>query len=555
MINDTNNLVRKLGLHFYFANRNINTITVRNTSSLQHVTSSLTHLNDFKLPSSWTAPISKLTGPQRKLIASIRQLPYRMKGAYNKSNIDTQQRKELLLLSKNDNVIITPADKGGATVLMHTKAYLTEANRQLNDASFYQPIQTPLTAYNYDCVDVILRRMLSMGQINIKQYNFLLRPPHTVKQRRFYILPKIHKPIEKWLDNNTPPGRPIVSDVGSETYHTASLISEVLSPFPSTLPSYIKNTSHFVTMISGLAYNPTHLLVTADIESLYTNMDNNRCIEVVNQFLATKYDNSLTNNIIDLLKINLFGNDFVFNNQLYLQTSGVAMGKAFAPHLANIYLHDFDRMATSGFRIHPIRYLRYIDDIFFIWPGSVLDLMEFEQYVNGLIKGIKLSFTFDHNNVNFLDTTIYYWHLEECLRTKVYFKPTDGHNLLAADSFHPKHTFGGILKSQFIRYKTICYRRSDYNEACATLITALSKIGYNVLKMRKTANYLWRNNLITNNVTKHTNTIYCSLFYNQANVALSRSITSLVDSSGLNIRISTAWKANKNIGAICRRRL
>ena len=64
------------------------------------------------------------------------------------------------------------------------------------------------------------------------------------------------------------------------------------------------------------------------------------------------------------------------------------------------------------------------------------------------------------------------------LDTKVFFKPTDSHALLHYSSFHPKHTFAGIIKSQLTRFRRICSRPEDYTSATQTIFQALRKIGY-----------------------------------------------------------------------------
>ena len=59
------------------------------------------------------------------------------------------------------------------------------------------------------------------------------------------------------------------------------------------------------------------------------------------------------------------------------------------------------------------------------------------------------------NYVDYLDTTIFKNQCDPTrLLAKVYFKPTDHHQLLHVhkQSFHPKHTFKGILKSCIITY-------------------------------------------------------------------------------------------------------
>ena len=58
------------------------------------------------------------------------------------------------------------------------------------------------------------------------------------------------------------------------------------------------------------------------------------------------------------------------------------------------------------------------------------------------------------------------------------FKPTDTHQLLNKSSFHPKHTFAGIIKSQITRYCKICSQITDFKTACTVLFNALRKRGY-----------------------------------------------------------------------------
>lgn len=64
------------------------------------------------------------------------------------------------------------------------------------------------------------------------------------------------------------------------------------------------------------------------------------------------------------------------------------------------------------------------------------------------------------------------------LDTKVHFKPTDTHELLHKKSFHPPHTFKGIIKSQIIRFDRICNNTEDFNTAINTVFTVLHKRGY-----------------------------------------------------------------------------
>ncbi|PWA28401.1 hypothetical protein CCH79_00015972, partial [Gambusia affinis] len=59
--------------------------------------------------------------------------------------------------------------------------------------------------------------------------------------------PKIHKEPEKWSKpHEIHPGRPIVSNCGSETYYTAEFIDHHLHPLSIRHQSYIKDTYDFI---------------------------------------------------------------------------------------------------------------------------------------------------------------------------------------------------------------------------------------------------------------------------------------------------------------------
>ena len=77
------------------------------------------------------------------------------------------------------------------------------------------------------------------------------------------------------------------------------------------------------------------------------------------------------------------------------------------------------------------------------------------------------------------------------LQTKVYFKPTDTHQLLHTGSFHPKHTTRGILKSQLLRFKRISSSKADYDNTCKILFKTLQNRGYTRTNLRKQQKYIW----------------------------------------------------------------
>lgn len=415
-------------------------------------------------------------------------------------NLTVQERKELERLKTNREIIIKSADKGGATVIMNTEDYIFEANRQLLDKKYYYPLSESIADINVLEIKKCLNSLKHQKFITQKQYDFLL--PKKYKERVIYFLPKIHKPPAKWtIPNKMPPGRPIVSDVGSETYNIAKYIDHFINPLAQGHTSFIKNSYEFLQKIKNKNLqleNRQFFLVTGDITSLYTNMHITRSLTKVREIFQKNPDPTRNDEILlKLLEISLRGNDFLFNNQYYLQTMGTAMGKRFAPALANIYLLDFDEAAMNGFHIHPELFFRFLDDIFFIFFGTEEELKTYETFLNTLIPDIKIELEYSRTKVNFLDLTLFIE--DQQIKHTVYHKPTDTHQLLEKSSYHPPHTFKGILKSQFIRFKRLCHNHEYYEKSCKSLIHSLKNRGYGIHAMKTLRNEIW------NSYTEKTN--------------------------------------------------
>ena len=53
-------------------------------------------------------------------------------------NLKPSERSALHSLQKRKDIVIKPADKGSAVVVMESDYYVSEAERQLNDSTFYR---------------------------------------------------------------------------------------------------------------------------------------------------------------------------------------------------------------------------------------------------------------------------------------------------------------------------------------------------------------------------------------------------------------------------------
>lgn len=219
-----------------------------------------------------------------------------------------------------------------------------------------------------------------------------------------------------------------------------------------------------------------------DVNSLYTNIPIEAGIGCVRKIFEKFPDPRRPDDeLLQLLRIHLCRNDFIFNGKYYLQIKGTAMGKRFAPSYANIFMADWEDGALSKCNLKPAQYIRYLDDIFGIWTGSEEQFSRFVETLNSHDPSIKLKMELNAQSIDFLDTTVFkgpdFWTNGK-LDVKVHFKSTDTHALLFKTSFHPKHTFRGIVKSQLLRFKRICTREEHFKLAVNMLFRALRRRRY-----------------------------------------------------------------------------
>jgi len=106
-------------------------------------------------------------------------------------NLSQAERLALRNLRRHTDVVIKPADKGGAVVVWARPLYIQEAHKQLSDRRFYDKLSAdPLQACQLK-VKSTINDMIAMCALPPSAKNLILTTPHT---SRFYLLLKIHKP-------------------------------------------------------------------------------------------------------------------------------------------------------------------------------------------------------------------------------------------------------------------------------------------------------------------------------------------------------------------------
>lgn len=480
-------LDRQIRLNFQFDNGN-NEGTVKD-DTIFHVPSNYmppkitshpeveSYLTQFR--SEWAGLIDLLIDGEKK------------RHIMHKRNLSPDEQKALIKLKTMTNLVIKPADKGGALVVMDREHYLNGGLRQLRDVQYYRPLPRTIQSETKEQVTQLVQELLTGKHINQKIYRYLL-PPDEPKLREFYGLPKVHKNEESWpVPGKEPPLRPVCPNVGTALTNLSQWVDFHIQPLAKRMlsESLVKDSYDFVSRLKQLvipADTPITLLAV-DVESLYTNIPHKEGIDAIRESYERGIGTRpLTHLLCRALNLILTKNDMVFNGKHYLQVKGVAMGTNAAPAIANIFMERVDMCVR---RCNPIGYWRFIDDLFIVWDNR-RDLQVLKDSINTCDPNLRFTYAESALSNTFLDLEIMVTdrvQAEGKLDYKVYFKPTDTHQLLHRESSHPRHTFDGIIKSQMFRYKRLSSRTADFENSCRVLFKVLQTRGYqrdNLLKIK-----------------------------------------------------------------------
>ena len=420
--------------------------------------------------STWTPPSDQSKALDLYIKSTENQIQNIRQTPLNKSNLSKEEWRALFQLKKRQDIVIKPADKGGAVVVWDKRLYIEEASKQLNNATFYNPRTNDPIICNNEIVKETIEELIDCGQLpssakNLRIYDSDLGKPC------LYLLPKIHK-----LGN---PGRPIVSACSCPTELISDFLDTVFQPIVANLPSFIKDTSHMLKSLDSLVLpNEDHLLFTMDVSSLYTSIPHADGLSAISFFLNKKANLKIpASAILRLTELVLNLNSFEFNGQFFDQISGVAMGTKMGPSYACIFMGHLEHLWSENYKgISPEYYRRYIDDCIGITKMNMQQLQSFIDFVGNFHSSIKFTSTIHRSAVNFLDIQIKL--KENKISTSIFYKSTDSHSFLMYSSSHPESCKSSIPFSQLLRLKRLCSDEADFLEKSNEMLDFFRRRSY-----------------------------------------------------------------------------
>lgn len=432
----------------------------------------------FKPKSSWVPPKSSPIVEQylERVHKEISMMP----AVYSYNNLNSEERKALKELATDNSLIIKNADKGSGIVVEDRDNYIKDGLDHLADTSIYEQIDTDPTLQLSVAINKYVEQMYNKGIIDdiTKDYLIMKFTCYTPRTQQLYFLKKIHK--------NPIAVRPIVSGCSGPTEKISQFIDMHLQPHVPLIQSYVKDSGDLIKTLENLNLPKNCTLATIDVKALYLNIPHEEGIKSVLDRLYYKNLNANDvqippNTMSDLLKIVLTKNYFQFNESMYHQIQGTAMGTKMAPAYANIFMAELEEQLLDSYTTKPILWKRYIDDILCIWPGPPEDLANFIRYLNEAHPTIKFTHECSKKSVDFLDITIYKgerFNTSNVLDVKPFFKKTNKFQYLEFTSAHPKQTFKSLIKGELTRLLRACSDEYEYTKIIEKMYRAFRDRGY-----------------------------------------------------------------------------
>ena len=400
--------------------------------------------------------------------------------------------KLVKFLKNHDDYIVVEADKNLGGCLLSRDDYITRAFMDhLGNEHVYKRI-SQFEAYDRQIKLANKLKSLLMEWDDNKLISqaeswFLLESIERYQEKptRFRLTIKVHK--EPWTT------RPIVCCAGTMLNSFSRWIDYWLQRLRPLIPTFLKNSEQLIGDLNDLGeLPPGALLFKADAQSMYTNIDTEHALLVINQWLDDLSDQlklPLGFPLLPLkqaLEIVMRNNVFEFGDTRYLQLMGTAMGTSSACMYATIYfaIHEMKTLLPT-FSRNLIFLRRYIDDLIAIWVVND-PTITWDNFCSNLNSFGKLRWDIDKpsSSVDYLDLTITIHNRR--IVTRTYQKEMNLYQYLPPHSSHPPSALKGMVYSLMRTYFKQNTRRQDYISTVTSMFHHLLARGWNKLSLKET---------------------------------------------------------------------
>jgi hypothetical protein len=433
-------------------------------------------------------------------------------------------------LMTDANITIKPADKNLGMVLVDTNWYNAELHRMLSDTVTYHPLSNRLPDH--------MKKRTSAPTTARSIATFFIRTPAPVTntttslatsaeatirlQKDLYAqltaLTKRHTPaleawhsvhcaqVIKYLNRAVTPttctvpgiyllvkvhkasglcGRPIVPSTRWVTTPASQVVDHLLQEIVAKagIEHIVKDTKSFVVELEHTILSARDgVFLTADIGSLYTNIDTKLGLRLVQEFLIEQHAAPMhVSLIMDLLTFVMDNSYLSFQDRVYHQVDGTAMGTSCAPIYANIIVYMLERPVIQTLRSAHLLHLyrRFLDDVLAYVDRSAVDELKFR--LNSLHPKLKFDFISHSSEAAFLDLRIHKGERFEAsgiFDLAVHQKKMNLYLYIPYNSFHTDAMKRGFIQTELMRYIRNSSNVKDYSRLKQVFYERLRARGY-----------------------------------------------------------------------------
>ena len=221
---------------------------------------------------------------------------------------------------------------------MERGKYTVKCLNMLNSNLFKKLDQDPTKA-----VENKIKRALRKIKYKLSKQDYIKLYPTGSAPGEFYCTVKKHKMLINGTIEDLPL-HPIVSNIGTASYHLAKHLAKILSPLSKSEDS-VDSTTDFIKCVRKMKIPAQHKVISFDGKALLTNVPLDYTINLI---IKRIYGNHKINTNIsrkemkDLLILCTKNVHFSLGGQIYIQCDGVAVGSPIGPVLAGSFMVELE---------------------------------------------------------------------------------------------------------------------------------------------------------------------------------------------------------------------
>jgi hypothetical protein len=436
---------------------------------------------DVSLPRLIPAVEQILRNTSNKYLNVLKKIE-RMRLHSNLTPTEWQTMKHL----KSRNLILDSSDKGGEFCVVNKEMYHRAMLAELVETGKYRRIAKIDIKRVEDRMNSVWKDLCKKYKVDNRISQHYLSHNSNFASVRGLI--KTHKITEH--ENDSFKIRLVINTMGTPGYRLSWFIQK--SIFPS-MKELVTNTSSKQIMNEIRSINRDTLIsnkypFSLDVVEMFHSVPRNEAIQILVDILTEKNFSLLNippNELGTLIDVILRSNQFMYENQLFIQHCGLPIGNRLSGLLADVFISKIQNTVLTH---HPnVPCYRYVDD-FLLLGRDETHANEIHNQFNQVHDKIKFEIEIPNQDesIPFLDFSIKVLNGKPVF--KFYQKPTKKPIFIHARSALPKSSFNAFISNERERIRDRCTEARDKIQCLHRFNQTLQLRGHNINRFKRNFN-------------------------------------------------------------------